>query len=100
MATDFDLFYAVRSKQAQAGLAAVFGSPSGIRSPEGLDRSKLLVITTDGKGVAVIEKDLREETRKAAQKRRERHEKTDPVPEAEAKVPKLYRRRTAQVCAV
>ena len=80
MATDFDLFYAVRSKQAQAGLAAVFGSPSGIRSPEGLDRSKFLVITTDGKGVAVVEEDLREETRKAAQKRREKHEKTDPVP--------------------
>ena len=57
-----------------------------------------MVITTDGKGVAVIEKDLREETRKAAQKRREKHEKSDPIPEA--KLPKLYRRRTAQVCAV
>ena len=98
MATDFDLFYEIRSKQALAGLAAIFGSPSGRCSPEGLDRSKFLVITTDGKGVAVVEKDLREETRKAAQKRREKHEKTDPVPET--KVPKIYRRRTAQVCAV
>jgi hypothetical protein len=98
MATDFDTFYAIRSTQAQAGLAAIFGSPRGMRSPEGLDRSKFLVLTTDGKGVAVIEEDLREDTRKAAQKRREKHEKTDPVPET--KVPKLYRRRTAQVCAV
>lgn len=98
MAADFDTFYAIRSQQAQAGWAAIFGSPSGIRSPEGLDRSKLLVITTDGKGVAVIERDLRGDTRKAAQKRREKNEKSDPVPEIKA--PKLYRRRMAQVCAV
>ena len=96
MATDFDLFYAVRSKQAQAGLAAVFGSPSGIRSPEGLNRSKFLVITTDGKGVAVVDS-FREETRKAAQKRREKHQKPN---QTQKPGPKLYRRRTAQVCAV
>lgn len=98
MATDFDAFYAFRSKQAQAGTKAIFGSASGIRSPEGLDRSKLLVLTTDGKGVAVVEEDLREETRKAAQRRREKREQTDPNPKF--KVPKLFRRRTAQVCAV
>ncbi|TNC95548.1 MAG: hypothetical protein FD118_4191 [Rhodocyclaceae bacterium] len=99
MAVDFDLFYAIRSQQAQAGLAAIFGSAGGVVvSPKGLDRSKLLVITTDGKGVAVIEEDLREETRKAAQKRRELQAKTDPLPETKAH--KLYRRRMAQVCAV
>lgn len=98
MAMDFDLFYGIRSQQAQAGLVAIFGSTGGITSPKGLDRSKLLVITTDGKGVAVIEEDLREVTRKAAQKRRELQEKTDPLPETKAH--KLYRRRMAQVCAV
>jgi hypothetical protein len=98
MAVDFDLFYGIRSQQSQAGLAAIFGSAGGVTSPKGLDRSKLLVITTDGKGVAVIEEDLREETRKAAQKRRELQEKTDPLPEMKAH--KLYRRRMAQVCAV
>lgn len=98
MAADFDSFYFLGSKQAQAGLAAVLGSEDGIKSPEGLDRSKLLVITTDGKGVRVVERDLREATRQAAQKRREQHEKTDPLPEI--KEVKLYRRRMAQVCAV
>jgi hypothetical protein len=98
MATDFDMFYAIRSQQAQAGLAAMFESSAELQSPQGLDPNKLLVITTDAKGVAVIEEDLREETRKAAEKRREEHEKSDPMPEV--KVPKLYRRRMAQVCAV
>ncbi len=51
MAADFDLFYCLGSKQAEAGLAAVFGPEDGIKSPAGLDRSKLLIITTDGKGV-------------------------------------------------
>ena len=69
MAADFDSFYFLGSKQAQAGLAAVLGSEHGIKSPEGLDRSKFLVITTDGKGVRVVERDLREATRQAAQKR-------------------------------
>ncbi len=98
MAADFDLFYCLGSKQAEAGLAAVFGPEDGIKSPAGLDRSKLLIITTDGKGVRVVERDLREATRQAAQKRREQNEKTDPLPEV--KEVKLYRRRMAQVCAV
>jgi hypothetical protein len=98
MAADFEPFYGIRSAQAQAGWKAILGSPNGICSPEGLDPSKLMVITTDGKGVAVVEEDLREETRKAAQKRKEKREKGDPTPKF--KVPKLYRRRTAQVCAV
>ena len=98
MAMDFDHFYLVRSRQAQAAKEAIFGSPRGIISPSGLDRSKLLVITTDGKGVAVIEEDLRDDTRKAAQKRREKQEKSDPMPGRKAV--KLYRRRMAQVCAV
>jgi hypothetical protein len=95
MAMDFDLFYGIRSRQAQEWLQSLFGYTG---SPKGLDRSKLLVITTDGKGVAVIEEDLREETRKAAQKRRERAQKDDPLPET--KVIKTFRRRMAQVCAV
>ena len=98
MAADFDLFYGIGSSQAQAGLAAILGSSAGVVSPEGLDRSKILVITTDGKGVRVVERDLREATRQAAQKRREQNEKTDPMPEN--KTPKLYQRRMAQVCAV
>jgi hypothetical protein len=98
MAADFDLFYCLGSKQAQAGLEAVFGSEGGIKSPEGLDRSKLLIITTDGKGVRVVESDLREATRQAAQKRREKNEKSDPLPEVNEV--KQYRRRMAQVCAV
>jgi len=98
MAADFDAFYFWGSKQAQAGLSAVLGSEDGIKSPERLDRSKLLVITTDGKGVRVVERDLREATRLAAQKRREQSGKTDPLPEVEEI--KLYRRRMAQVCAV
>jgi len=98
MAADFELFYLTGSTQAQAGLTAVLGSKDTLKSPQGLDRSKLLVITTDGKGVRVVERDLRDATRKAAQKRREQSEKSDPFPENE-KV-KLYRKRMAQVCAV
>jgi hypothetical protein len=58
---------------------AILGSPNEICSPEGLDASKLMVITTDGKGVAVVEEDLREETRKVAQKRREGRTAASPV---------------------
>jgi hypothetical protein len=97
MATDFDFFYGVGTKQAQATLAAVIANETSILSPT-LDRPKVLVITTDGKGIRVVERDLREATREAAQKRRLRDEKTDPMPEN--KEPKLYCRRMAQVCAV
>lgn len=53
-AQDFDTFYATR--QCRPG------------SDE--DTGPLLVITADGKGVPMHEKDLREQTRKAAEKRR------------------------------
>jgi hypothetical protein len=98
MAADFDLFHCLGSKQRQAGLAAVFGSEGGIKSPEGLDRSKLLSITTGGKGVRVVESDLREAIRQAVPKRRERDDKSDPLPEVNDV--KQYRRRMAQVRAV
>ena len=96
MATDFDAFYGLRSDQALACKAAL--SRGCLDRPGAKDMSRFLVITTDGKGVAVIEDDLREETRKAAQKRREEHRRQDPVPTA--KEMKTYRRRMAQVCAV
>ena len=98
MARDFDMFYSFGSRTALAGLEAAFGSPNGILTPAGLDPSKFLVITVDGKGIAVIEEDLREDTRKEAKKRREKRERSDPM--SKAKAVKLYRRRTAQVCAV
>jgi hypothetical protein len=98
MAKDFDEYYGIRSKQTQEGMDKIFGHEDTIHTPAGLDRSKFLVITTDGKGIAVIEKDLREGTRKAAQKRKEQLQKTEPF--GEGKEPKLYRRRMAQVCSV
>jgi hypothetical protein len=98
MAADFEPFYGFGSSRAQAGLEAIFGSSSGVASPAGLNCSKTLVITTDGKGIRVVEEDLREATRKAAQARKEESQKTDPMPESKA--PKLFQRRMAQVCAV
>lgn len=55
----------------------MFESRAGTQSPKGNESSKLLAIATDAKGVAVIEEDLREETRKASEERREKQEKTD-----------------------
>jgi hypothetical protein len=98
LAADFELFYAVGSEQARTGLSAILGSPDGIRSPDGLDCTKLLVMTTDASGVRVVMADLREATRIAAEKRMDLHEKDDPMPES--KQIKLYRRRMAQACAV
>lgn len=98
LAVDFELFYSVGSEQARTGLSAILGSPDGIRSPDGLDRTKLLILTTDASGVRVVKADLREATRIAAEKRMDLHEKDDPMPES--KQIKLYRRRMAQVCAV
>lgn len=96
MATDFEAFYGLRSEQALACRSAL--ARDCLERSGAKDHSKILVITTDGKGVAVVEADLREETRKAAQKRREEQRKEDPVPEA--KEIKTFRRRMAQVCAV
>lgn len=59
-AVDFDDFYAEREVAAQAGTAAT---------------SEILVITTDGKGVVMRQKDLRPATRKAAAKRKHKLEK-------------------------
>jgi len=67
LAADFELFYAVGSEQARTGLSAILGSPDGIRSPDGLDCTKLLVMTTDASGVRVVMADLREATRIAAE---------------------------------
>lgn len=59
-AVDFDDFYAERELGARAGAAAT---------------SELLVITTDGKGVVMRQKDLRAATRTAAAKRKHKLEK-------------------------
>jgi hypothetical protein len=95
LAADFEAFYGQRSEGARAFWDAVL-HPSGIQSPVLLDRSKLLVLTTDGKGVWVIEEDLRPATRKKAAKRKAERERTDPFEPG----PKPYKRRMAQVCAV
>jgi hypothetical protein len=58
-ALDFDSFYETRQ----------------CNSSKDIDTGPILAITADGKGVVLHEKDLREQTRKAAEKRREKRGK-------------------------
>jgi hypothetical protein len=92
---DFDSFYQVGSSQAQAMLEAVFGEET-IKPVPGIDHSNILVLTTDGKGIVVLEKDLREATRRAAAKKPKKSRGRHRLSRAE----KSNRKRMAQVASV
>ena len=77
---DFEEFYAQR--QAQAAL----------QPP--MDSGSILVVTTDGKGVAMLKRDLREPTRKAAEAKRPR------LRTRQSKGEKRNAKRMAMVAAV
>jgi hypothetical protein len=77
---DFEDFYARRQEQASAKTALATGS--------------ILVLSTDGKGVAMRKEDLREQTRKAAEKKQPRLRKR------QSKGEKRHAKRMAMVAAV
>jgi hypothetical protein len=77
---DFEDFYAGRQKQAASKTTAETGS--------------VLVLSTDGKGVAMRKEDLREQTRKAAEKKRPKLRKR------QSKGEKRHSKRMAMVAAV
>lgn len=81
-AADFDAFYELRQLRA-------IGEP-----PPSPSKPEILVLSTDGKGVVMRKEDLREETRKAA----EREEKK--LKHRTSKGERPYRTRMAQVAAV
>lgn len=77
---DFDDFYARRQAQASSKSATATGP--------------ILVLSTDGKGVAMRKQDLREQTRKAAEKKRPKLRKR------QSKGEKRHAKRMAMVAAV